>query len=108
MNDQTKAPEETAADKAKAAAAAPKADPPKPAKADTPKAFDAKANKARTVAERALRDAGQKQPDEKRFTVAPGHTVRKGGERYTAGEAVDLSAADAERLLHKGVVKASK
>jgi hypothetical protein len=100
VNDQTKTPD-AGADKAKA-------DTPKPAKADTPKAFDAKANKARSVAERALRAAGEKLPAEKRFTVAPGHTVRKGGERYTEGEAVDLSAADAERLLHKGVVKAGK
>lgn len=104
MNDQTKTPD-AGADKAKAETA-------KPAKAEAAtkaaKVFDEKANKARTVTERALRAAGEKLPEEKRFTVAPGHTVLKGGTRYTEGEAVDLSAADAERLLHKGVVKAGK
>lgn len=65
--------------------------------------FDERANKAKLVTERTARKAGDK-IKETRFIVNPGQSVRKGGERYTEGEAVDLSEADGERLLHKLVV----
>lgn len=72
-----------------------------------PKAFDAKANAQKLAAEKAARAKGEKL-EEKRFIVATGRSVRKGGDRYTQGEAIDLTAADAERLLHRGDVVEAK
>lgn len=68
--------------------------------------FDAKANKARTVAERSARAAGKEAPKTTRHTVLPGQAVRMGGVRYTEGEAIDLTPADAERLVAKMKVQA--
>lgn len=60
-------------------------------------AYDAKAN--------ALAKAGEKSSEKpKRFVVAEGRSVRSGGVRFTQGEAIDLSAADAERLQNSGHV----
>lgn len=71
-----------------------------------PASFDEKANEQKIAAEAAARAAG-KTVDETRHIVAPGHTLRKGGKFYHAGEAIDLSAADAERFLFKGRVLAA-
>lgn len=66
-------------------------------------AFDAKANADETRAERASRDEG-KAVKTTEFTVAPGQAVRAGGVRKLAGDKVQLTPADAERLQAKGVV----
>ena len=76
------------------------------AAAKTPASFDEKANEQKIVEEAAARAAG-KTVAETRYIVAPGHTLRKAGKFYHAGEAIDLSPADAERFLFKGRVVAA-
>ena len=71
-------------------------------------AFDAKANKARTLAERNARAAGKEAPKTTRHTVLPGQSVRMGNVRYGEGEAIDLGPADAERLVAKMKVTAGE
>lgn len=65
--------------------------------------FDARANAAAMKEESAARKRGEELKTE-RYTVTEGNSVRKNGERYMAGEAVDLTPADGERLVAKGVV----
>lgn len=66
-------------------------------------AFDAKANHDLKVQERAAAAAGEK-VKLIAHTVAPGRSVRKGGVRYTEGEAIQLTQSDSDRLLSKGDV----
>ena len=73
----------------------------------TEEQFDAKANKAAALAERADRKAG-KDVKTTRFIVNPGQVVRKGGIRYEENEAIDLSPADADRLTERGTVSTPK
>lgn len=61
-------------------------------------AYDAKANAAKSAAE------SKANATEARFVVAPGKSIRKGGVRYTGGEAIDLSPADQARFLESGHV----
>lgn len=68
-----------------------------------PGTFDEKANEQLIITERAAREAGKK-VEEKRFIIAEGKTIRKGGKFYGGGEAIDLSPADAERFLFHGDV----
>lgn len=95
---------------------------PKPAAKPTPKAGEnaataainqasaegatgvsAKADAVKNAAElQAQREAGQLK--ERRFVVANGRAVRKGGVRYSAGEHIDLDDGDSERFLADGTV----
>lgn len=59
--------------------------------------YDAKANAAAKAS-----DKSSEKP--KRFVVAEGRSVRSGGVRYMQHEAIDLNAADAERLIASGHV----
>jgi hypothetical protein len=70
-------------------------------------AFDAQANAQAMKEERAARKRGEDLKTQ-RYTVADGKSVRKGGERYIGGQAIDLSPADADRLLAKGVLAKGK
>lgn len=90
----------------KATKTAKAADPTKPTvtvSAGKQVPFDAKANAAAIKEERAARARGEELKLE-RYTVNDGQSVRKNGERYMAGEAIDLTAADGERLVAKGTV----
>lgn len=69
----------------------------------TPKGFDPKANKAEINAERTERAAG-KEVKTAPYTVLKGEAVRQGGDRFTEGDVVHLTPADAERLVARRVV----
>lgn len=61
--------------------------------------YAAKANAVKAAAE------GKSAPDPvKRYVVAAGKSVRSGGVRYLAGEAIDLAKSDGEALKEKGVL----
>lgn len=97
----------TAAKKTAApAASSKKTDPTKPTvvvQGGKEVPFDERANVEAKRAEREARARGETVETE-RYTVAEGHSVRKGSQRYMAGEAIDLTAADGDRMRAKGIV----